>query len=172
MILIALDFWSIVVYAFVASVFFIGYRLTWRLAYLSEGLIISLARGGMPGLARGLLFALIGYNEQTYQQSRFIVWNQVHVRFFVLWGASFLLTGLIFLFQIRPVVWVPLALGFVIYRLVRLWMNPPRPPIHTQDPALKQLIQDVNEPSRPTRYPARPMIRRWDYLDELFAESV
>jgi hypothetical protein len=46
MIMIALDFWSIVVYAFVASVLFIGYRLTWRLAYLSEGLIISLARGG------------------------------------------------------------------------------------------------------------------------------
>ncbi len=170
--LIALDFWSIVVYAFMASVLFIGYRLTGRLAYFSEGLIISLARGGLHGMARGLLFALVGYNEQTYQQSRFIVWNQVHVRFFVLWGSTFLLTGLVFLFQIQPVLWVPLALGFIVYRLVTLWMNPPRPPIHTQDPALKQLIQDVNEPSRSTRKPARPMIRRWDYLDELFAESV
>lgn len=172
MILIALDFWSIVVYAFLASVLFIGYRLTWRLAHISEGLIISLARGGLHGMARGLLFALIGYNEQTYQQSRFIIWNQVHVRFFVLWGTSFLLTGLIFLFQIKLLVWAPVALGFIAYRLVMLWRNPPRPPILTQDPALKQLIQDVNEPSRSARKPTRPMIRRWEYLDELFAESV
>jgi len=171
MILIALDFWSIVVYAFLASVLFIGYRLTWRLAYCSEGLIVNLARAGLYSLARGLLFALVGYTEQTYQQSRFVIWNQVHIRFFILWGASFLLTGVVFLFRIQAVVWLPVALCFIVYRLVTLWMNPPRPPIHTKDPALKQLIQDVNEPLRSTRRSARPMIRQWDYLDELFAES-
>lgn len=73
MILIAHDFWSIVVYCFFASVLFIGYRLTWRLAYFSESLIVGLARAGMHSMARGLLFALVGYTEQTYQRSRFII---------------------------------------------------------------------------------------------------
>ena len=169
--LIALDFWSIVVYAFFASVLWVGYRLTWRLAYFCEGLIINLARTGMHGTARTLLVAFVGYDAQTYQQSRFIIWNQVHVRFFILWGATFLLASLVLLFQIRPVIWMPVALIYNAYRIMVVWLNPPRPPIHTQDPALRQLIQDVNEPLRSTRTPARPVIRRWDYLDELFAES-
>lgn len=170
MILIALDFWSIVIYAFFASVLFFSYQLTWRLAYFSEGLIVNLARSGMHGAARSLLVTLIAYDEITYQQSRFIIWNQVHVRLFILWGATFLVTGLLFLLQISALIWVPLALAFIIYRVVRLWIHPRTPTIQTQDPGLKQLIQDVNEPDRSARRSARPMIRQWDYLDELFAE--
>jgi hypothetical protein len=171
MLLITFDFWTLIALGFIASVLFIGYRLTWRLAYFSEELIVNLARTGLHGSARVLLRLLIGYSERTYQQSRFIVWNQVHVRFFVLWASTFILTGLVFLFRLESAFW-PVALIIISYRLVTLWMNPPRPPIHTQEPSLKQLIQDVNEPVRSSRKPASPMIRRWDYLDELFAESV
>ena len=169
---ITLDFWGVAAIALLAGVAFIVYRFAWRVAHFSESVISSLVSTGMPALARTLLVLFIGYNEQTYQRSRFIVWNRVRVRFFVLWGATFFLTGLIFLLRVRPVVWLPLAGLYIVYRLVTLWLNPPKPPIQTSDPALKQLIQDVNEPLRSSyrARPTRPVIRQWDYLDELFAE--
>ncbi|WP_345244933.1 hypothetical protein [Nibrella saemangeumensis] len=171
--LMTLDFWGIAVLALFASLLFVGYRLTLRLAAWSEGLIGSLVQMNLHGVARTLLQVLIAYDEHTYQQSRFIWWNQVRVRFALMWGGTLLLTGLILLLQIRSIVWMPAAVAFIVYRLVVAWRNPTRPPIHTQDPALKELIQDVNEPAWPRRQQrAQPMIRRWDYLDELFAESV
>lgn len=172
MYLITLDFWSIVIYVFIAGTLLAIYQLALYLGRYCEGLIISYAQMGMHQIARALLVALIGYDGHTYQQSRFIIWNQVHIRFAILWGITFLVAGLLLLFQIPRIVWVPAVLALVIYRLVNLWMNPSRPPIHTQDPALKQLIQDVNEPRRAPQKRVGPMIRRWDYLDELFAESV
>ncbi|GAA4419388.1 hypothetical protein GCM10023187_53660 [Nibrella viscosa] len=171
--LMTLDFWGIAVLALFASLLFIGYRLTLRLARWSEDLIGSLVQMNLHGLARTLLQVLIAYDEHTYQGSRFIWWNQVRVRFALLWGGTLLLTGLVLLLQIRSIVWIPPALAFIAYRLVVAWQNPTRPPIHTQDPVLKDLIQDVNEPVRPGRQRrTQPIIRRWDYLDELFAESV
>lgn len=171
MYLFTLDFWGILTLAFFASVLLVGYRLTWWLARLSEGLIYTLARTGMHELARRLLVALIDYDEHTYQQSRFIVWNQVPVRFALLWGGSLLTTLLILFLRIPDRAWMPVALIYIGYRLIKGWLTPARPMIHTNDADLKQLIQDVNEPGRPARSFAQPMIRRWDYLDALFAEG-
>lgn len=173
MYLLALDFWTVAALGLIATLLVVAYRFTWWLAHFSEGLIVSLARMGLHRVARTLLVMLIGYDEQIYHRSRFIVWNQVHVRFFVLWAASFSLTGLTLLFEIRPVIWGVVLVSLLTYRVIMVLLNPAKPPIHTQDPALKQLIQDVNEPRRsaPVPRPAQPMIRRWDYLDELFSET-
>lgn len=174
MYLLTLDFWTIAALGLITALLVVAYRFTWWLAHFSEGVIVNLARVGLHGLARTTLVMFIGYDEQIYHRSRFIVWNQVHVRFFVLWALSFTLTGLILLFEIRPIVWGTVLAGLLVYRVVMLLLNPPKPLIQTQDPALKQLIQDVNEPRRPASVPrpAQPIIRRWDYLDELFAEVV
>lgn len=173
MYLLTLDFWTIAALGLITALLVVAYRFTWWLAHFSEGMIISLARMGLHGLARTLLVLLIGYDEQIYHRSRFVVWNQVHVRFFVLWALSFSLAGLTFLFEIRPLAWGIVLGGLLIYRVSIVLLNPAKPLIYTQDPALKQLIQDVNEPRRPAlvRRPVQPMIRRWDYLDELFAET-
>ena len=139
MLLTTLDFWSIVVYAIVAGILIASYQLALLLGRYSEGLIISYAQMGMYQMARALLLALIGYDEYTYQKSRFVIWNQVHIRFAILWGITLSVAALLFLFQVPRIVWIPAGLALVIYRLVNLWMNPPRPPIHTQDLALKTI---------------------------------
>ncbi len=164
------NFWNTMTLAFFASVLLVSYRLTWWLARTSEGLIAGMTRTGMHQLARTLLVAMVDYDAATYQQSRFIVWNQVQVRFALLWGCSILIALLIFFLRIRDVVWMPWALVYVTYRLLTLWPNPPRPPIYTGDTALKSLIHDVNERKRQQGRVSTPhLIRQWDYLDQLFA---
>jgi hypothetical protein len=170
--LIALDFWTILLLAIGVGGMYILYLFIWRLAYSSEGMIILIARMGMPRFAKSLLATLIGYNEETYQRSRFVVWNQVHVRFFMLWSGVFFLTGLILVYQLRPIVWIVVGFAYVTYRLLTLWFSPVVPNRSAQDSSPKQFVPDVNEQVRPGRRPAQSLIRRWDYLDELFAASL
>jgi|GEM_PF-4567409 len=171
MYLIALDFWSLVVYLFIAGALYVACHVVLALGRYTERLVASFAQMGMNQVARALLVFLIGYDERTYQQSRFVLWNQVDVRFTMLWAVALLTATLIVLLRVPGIVWMPALLALLVYRTVTLWANPARPQITTRDPALKQLIQDVNEPMRTPRKSVGPIIRRWDYLDELFAES-
>jgi hypothetical protein len=163
------DGWGIATVALLLAGLFIAYRLTWRLAYLSESLIIGLARTGLHGWARRLLRVLIGYNRRTYAASRFIIWNQVPVRFFMLWCSLLAWTGFVLLARLPWLVWaIPVGL-YIGYRVGTAWLARTTPPIDTQAPELRELIQQVNE--RQTIPPIRrhgPPIRQWDYLDELF----
>lgn len=171
MYLIALDFWSLVVYFFMAGVLLITFRAVLTLGRYTERLVANFAQMGMTQVARALLVFLIGYDERTYLKSRFVLWNQVSVRFTMLWTVALLTATLTVWLEVPGIVWIPALLALFIYRSVTLWTTPARPRITTRDPALKQLIQDVNEPTWTPPKSVGSIIRRWDYLDELFAES-
>jgi hypothetical protein len=170
MLLFDLDGWGIATLGLLVAGSFIGYRLTWRLAYFSEGIIINLTRAGLQNWARRLLRFFVGYDEQTYGQSRFVVWNRVSVRFFILWSSLFVLIGIGLLFRLPVLVWGLIPIGLIVLRLIQLGVNPSPPPIQTTEAALKELIQQVNEPKRKLQKSVvHPQLRPWDYLDELFA---
>ncbi len=172
MLLLTLDGWGIATLGLLIAALFIGYRLIWRLAYFSESLVVSLTRAGLQRWARAVLRFLIGYDQYTYERSRYVVWNQVPVRFFILWSSGFGLTGIGLLFRLPPYAWWLAILGGIAYRLFCLWATPILPPIQTTEPTLKELIQQVNEPVREQPPIARPQIRPWSYLDELFARPI
>ncbi len=168
--LFVLDFWGYLTLAFFASVLLVGYRLTWALARFSENFIISLVRTGMHGMAKTLLWTLIGYDHYIYRQSRFIIWNQIQTRFAILWGRTLLITALSLLLQSWYVAIVLLSLIAITVWLIRQ-VRAKDVPIRYSDQALTSLMHDVNERNRPVNRYVGPSIRQWDYLDELFAQG-
>lgn len=157
--LFVLDFWGDLTLAFFASVLLVGYRLIWALARFSENFIISLARTGMHGMAKTLLWALIGYDHYTYRQSRFIIWNQIQTRFTILWGGALLITALSLLLQSLYVAIVLLSLIAITVWLIRQ-VRAKDVPIRYSDQALTSLMHDVNERNRPVNRYVGPSIRR------------
>lgn len=175
MTLFELDFWSLVLLFAGLVVIGIGYRVVGALADFSERTIARMAQTGMSSMARALLALLIGYDAQTYQKSRFLIWNQVRTRFLLLWaGFGFLVATLMLLKVGRTVdsVGEPLFYLLGATLLIRLVVVATRPSKTTSTPHINSLIHDVNEQSEFTQYRGRQVIRRWDYLDELFANPV
>lgn len=176
MILMTLDFWGIVLLIFYGGLLVVAFRLTWWLATATERVIAFMTQSGLHRPAKLLLAVLIGYDEQTYQKSRFIFWNQAHVRFAILWGSFLLLAGmLLLLHQMHTIgsaglAWMIAFIAYIGFRGLAYWARPKAPLIYTEEPSIKSLIQDVNEQSPPSKQSGRQLIRRYDYLDELFAE--
>ncbi|WP_461094442.1 hypothetical protein [Spirosoma gilvum] len=172
-----LDFWGILALVFCGGLLVVAFRLIWWLALGTERVIAFMTQFGLHTPAKLLLAILIGYDEQTYQKSRFIFWNQAHVRFAILWGCFLLLAGLLVLLQQSHVVgnvgltWLLTFMVYVGLRCLVYWSRPKPPLIYTEEPSLKSLIKDVNERSPFPKRSGRQLIRRYDYLDELFAET-
>jgi hypothetical protein len=166
--LMALDFWGIV-WAFLGLIAFgLAYRFVRLLARLSDGLIGFLTHLGLKETAKLLLIILVDYDQHTYSKSRFILWSQVPFRFALLWTAAIGTVGLLCILKMgRSIHSVGIPLVFIIlaylgYRCLKHWARPRR-----ENPALNSFSQEVKE--QPGR--SYSMIRRWDYLDELFAQS-
>lgn len=176
MILMTLNFWSILALIFCGGLLVVAFRLAWWLALGTERVIAFMTQSGMHAPAKLLLAILIGYDEQTYHKSRFIFWNQAHVRFAILWGSFLLLAGLLVLLHQQHVVgpigltWLLAFALYVGFRCLVYWTRPKAPLIYTEEPSLKSLIQDVNERAPFPKRSGQQLIRRYDYLDELFAE--
>lgn len=177
MILLKLDFLDIVLLVFYAGLLLVTVRFIWWLAGATERLIAFLTQTGLRGMAKFTLAILIGYDEQTYHKSRFIFWNRAGVRFAILWGSFLLLACLFVLLQQLRVVgsisiaWLLAFSSYIGFRCLVYYSRPRTPLIYTQDSSLKSLIQDVNEQSPLPKRSGPPLIRRYDYLDELFAET-
>lgn len=166
--LIALDFWNIVWLLFGLVMLGLCYRLVWILAKLSDSVIGLLTHFGFKGIAKALLTILVSYDQHTYHRSRFMLSNQVPFRFAVLWASTFVILVLLFILKMgrsinsvgEPLILI--AVGYVGYRCLRYWAAPRR-----NDSTMNSFIQEVKE-----QYPrSYSMVRRWDYLDELFAQS-
>jgi len=169
--LIVLDFATIALIFLGLVLIGIGKRVIWALANFSERLIILIAQTGMPGVARMWLSVLIGYDQRTYSKSRFEFRNQVGYRFAVLWGCVLLLVPVLFVFKDRHVIdsisqtWALLLIGSLGFRCLLLWNR--APDIHRE----RVENQHVNEQTKPASWNSPQLIRRWDYLDELFGGS-
>lgn len=179
MYLITFSFWNVVLILIGLALFGFAHRLTWALARYTERFVVFMAQTGLHQLAKTLLAILIGYDEQVYRKSRFMFRNQVTFRFAVLWGVT--LFTIAFLFILREALIIQsvsqtaavLATAVLSLRCILYWTSPrKRSRITTGDSALTSLIQDVNERTGRMNQPGRQIIRRWDYLDELFAEPV
>lgn len=157
--LIVFSFWNIVVLIFGALLIIAAIRLVWWLAGLSVLLIHFLTHAGLHKTAKFVLATTVNYDRRTYCKNRMIYWNQVGIRFALLWGFFFGLLAILLLLKIGNKVdsiAQPLALAAIVYvglRSLLYWFS-----------------QDVNERSLQPHQPN--LIRRWDYLDELFAEPV
>lgn len=165
--LISLDFLNIIILFFGIGLLLVSYRLLWFLAFLSERMIVFMAQTGMRRLARSLLVVLVGYNQHTYYKSRFILWNQVHVRFALLWGGVLLTAAaLCYLYAAHRIdsVFTPLAILLTVFLGIRclLFLTKPKSKPQAWHGQVNSLSQDVNEQV------VRQVIRRWDYLDELY----
>lgn len=170
MYLYVFDFWGVVILAFAAGLLSVGIRLVWFLAHVSENTIIMLARMGAHRFAKSLLSVLINYDQNTYRQSRYIVWNQIATRFAILWGVILIIISSALLFQSWYLAAVLIGVATVSILLIRQWRRANTLPIAYNDQALSSLMQDVNERIKPAKRYVGPAIRPWDYLDELFAQ--
>lgn len=172
--LIALSFGNIMLIILGLALLGLAGWVVQGFARFSERFIIDIARGGSPGLAKGLLAVLIGYTATTYQKSRFIIWNQVRARFVLLWGGFLALAVMLLLLQVGRTVesagqaWLFALSAYIGFRSLLYWTRP-----NVDAPAREQsahsLVQHVNERSG-SNY-QQTLIRHWDYLDELFATS-
>ncbi len=168
--LIALDFTTIALIVLALALLGISRRVVWALAHFSERLIISVVQHGMPGVARSWLAILVGYDEQVYQRSRFEFRNQVAYRFAVLWGCAFLLLPVLFVLKDRHIIdsisqaWLVCSIGYIGFRCLLYWNRTVYPPRDQRE------NQHVNEQTKTTSGQGPQLIRRWDYLDELFSQ--
>lgn len=173
--LIRLDFGTIMWIILGLALFGLANWVVQGFARFSERFVIDIVRAGSPGLAKGLLAVLIGFTATTYQKPRFIIWNQVHVRFVLLWGGFLLLAVVLLLLHVGRTVdsvgqtWLIAFSAYIGFRCLLYWMRP-KTDVPSREQSAHSLIQHVNERSRPDYQQA--LIRRWDYLDELFAGSV
>ena len=172
-----LDFGSIVMIILGLALFGLANWVVQATARFSERFIIDMARAGSPGLAKGLLAILIGYTATTYRKSRFVIWNQVHVRFVLLWGSFLFLAVVLLLLRVGRTIdsagqaWVILFSSYIGFRCLLYWIRP-APDSSPAEQSTPSLIQHVNERDRSGYQQARTLIRHWDYLDELFAGPV
>ena len=166
--LITLDFGNIMWLLFGLVILGLCYRIVWMLAKLSDIVIGLLTHFGLRGIAKALLTILVSYDQQTYVKSRFILLNQVPFRFAVLWAVTFGIVVLLFILKMgrsidsvgQPLILI--ATVYVGYRCLRYWLAPRK-----DSSALSLFNQQVKE-----QYPrSYSMVRWWDYLDELFAQS-
>lgn len=133
------------------------------LAGLSERLIVLFTQSGLHGVARTILALAVGYDQRTYSRSRFLLRNQVHVRFKMLWGTFLLIALFLVLLQqahiIDSIVTVLLIVAstVIVIRLASYYS------------ASRPANQDVKERDELMNRPNQHYIRQWDYLDELFA---
>lgn len=168
--LIALDFATIALLLIGLVLIGIGNRVSWALAHVSERLIIFVAQSGMPGLARAWLSILVGYDQHLYRKSRFEFRNQVAYRFAILWGCALFALVVLFVLKDKHVVssisqtWIILTTCYLGFRCLLHWN---RPRESTQG---RVENQHVKEQTKPASWQGPQLIRRWDYLDELFAE--
>lgn len=175
--LITLDFRTIALIVFGLFLIGVAGRIAQALGRFSERLIIFVAQSGMPGLARAALSILIGYDELVYRRSRFEFRNQVGYRFSLLWGSFLGLALLLLALHVGNLVssvgttWLALFIAYVGFRSLLYWNRTALSAHHSGEdgqsfsPLVKERYQAGFRQS-PT------LIRRWDYLDELFAESV
>lgn len=174
----ALDFWDVLLLGAGLVLVAVIYRLIWWMATGTETVLSFLTQAGLHQMARLLLAILIGYDAQTYHKSRFILWNRASVRFAILWGGFVIigcLLGLLHLgrfIESMPLAWFLLLGSYLGLRCLIYWIKPRRPTISTVEPSLQSLIRDVNEQMPFTKQTGRSIIRRYDYLDELFSEPV
>ena len=156
--LIVLSFWNIVVLAFGALLIIGIFQMSWWLAGVSVRLIHVLTHAGLHKVAKFVLATMVNYDRRTYCKNRLIYWNQVGIRFALLWGFVFFLTSILMILRIGNKVdsighpLLIIAVAYLGFRSLMYWFS-----------------QDVNEQSLQPHQPN--LIRRWDYLDELFAES-
>ena len=166
---ITLSFGNVVLIALGILLLLFSYRLMWFLGGLTERLIVFLTQIGFRGMAKGLLAILIGYDQRTYWKSRIILWNQVGVRFAILWGAALTIAFILFVLKMGnsissiSIVWLSIASAYLSIRAILYWITPNR----SEGPT--SFVQDVKERMNPNGWSPRQFVRRWDYLDELFA---
>ena len=174
--LIVLDFWTIVLIALGLFLIGIAGRIAKALARFSERLIIFVAQSGMPGMARALLAILIVYDERVYRRSRFEFRNQVGYRFSLLWGSFLGLAVLLWLLHVGNLVgsvgvtWLALFIIYIGFRSLLYW-NRTTPSSQRAGEDGDSFNPHVKERSQDAFRQSPTLIRRWDYLDELFAES-
>lgn len=163
MYLISLTFWNCVLVLFALASLGAVVKIATFLATLSERVIALFTQSGMHQLARTLLALSVGYDQRTYGQSRFLLRNQVHVRFRMLWGSLLALTAFLGLLRAAHVInSVILSLLVISVALIALRMS-------SYFTASRQSIHQVKEQSAFAGRPNQHFIRQWDYLDELFA---
>lgn len=157
--LIVFSFWNVVVLVFFGFLLIGTLQMVRWLGSVSVLAINFLTRAGLHQVAKFVLATMVNYTRKTYCKNRMIYWNQVSTRFSFLWGSVFILAYILMLLKFGHKVdsiSLPLVsmLGLYLgYRCLMYWLS-----------------QDVNEQScRPHQYPS-PIIRQWDYLDELFAD--
>lgn len=144
--------WIVLLVALLALVLFV--RLMWWLGRASENGVAMLVRLGMHGMAKDTLSLLIGYTDQTYNRSRYVLWNQVAPRFALLWSGlvvAVLLAG--------SSHWGAFSLYvtvlFTVFLLRRLG----------RQQAVNQYVKEHSGQQNGVAY-----IRPWNYLDELYAQ--
>lgn len=163
MCLIAFTFWNCVL-LFVGIVLLGAVaKVVEFMAKVSERLIVLFTQSGLHGVARTILALTVGYDQRTYGQSRFLLRNQVHVRFKMLWGGVLSIAVFLVLLQqahlIDSIVTGLLVVtGIVVVTRLASYYSASRP-----------TNQDVKEHEVPMSRPNKHYIRQWDYLDELFA---
>jgi len=172
----SLVFWDYLVIALLFFVLIGAYRLAVALGRTTERFVAWLVGAGMHGLAKSTL-GLVGYDHRTYAKSRFIVWNQVTVRFSLLWGGLIGWATVLFILRegrtihsIAPF-WI---LGIVLYLACRWYLSLKEEKADSQTDDILELLESLNSvhsrEKGQSNYPhSRPVpVRQWDYLDELF----
>jgi hypothetical protein len=174
--LIALDFGTVLLLILLLVAISVAYRFVWWLAAVSERAVANLTRTGMSEAAKALLAVLINYDEQTYRKSRFVVWNQATVRFALFWGAFVLLAavlGLLYEAQVIESVGIAWTLILATYIGFRYVVYITSPKTHLANPEGSGFELDssnfyVKERNPGSNRNGHQVIRRYDYLDELF----
>jgi len=163
MYLFAFTFWNCVMLFIGLMLIGAGVKLAEFMANLSERLIVLFTQTGLHGLARTILALAVGYDQHTYEQSRFLLRNQVHVRFKMLWGIVLaVILFVVLLRQVHLITSISTAL-LIAGGVVVLWR------LASYYSASRPTNQHVKELEMPVSRPNQHYIRQWDYLDELFA---
>ena len=174
--LLVLDFGTVVLLILLLVAISVAYRFVWWLAAVSERAVANLTRTGMSEAAKALLAVLINYDEQTYRKSRFVMWNQASVRFALLWGSFVLLAGVLGLLHLMHIVesvsfaWTLILATYIGLRYV-VYLTSPKTHIANSEESgfgLDSSNHYVKERNPGSNRNGHQVIRRYDYLDELF----